>query len=79
VTEYRFRVALRTFLGQRPFRPFVIEMMNGRRLRIEHPETIYLRDGTAVFHPIEDKPRPYLFDHESVCLMYEPEESSGPQ
>ena len=79
MTELRFRMALRTFLSRRPFRRFIIELNSGSRLLISHPETIYLRDGMAVHCPIGDSPLHFLFDHESVCLLFDPEEKPADQ
>ncbi len=29
-------------LDARPFRPFVLELMNGRKLRVRHPENVFV-------------------------------------
>jgi hypothetical protein len=39
----QFEKALRGFLRRRPFRPFLIELVSGDKLRVTHPEAIELR------------------------------------
>lgn len=34
---------------QSPFRPFVVELMNGERLVVDHPEALAFRDTRAIF------------------------------
>ncbi len=39
----QFERVLRGFVRRRPFRPFLIELFSGDRLRIAHPEAIELQ------------------------------------
>lgn len=43
-----FAKALRGFTPGVPFRPFTVELINGRQLLIEHPEALVVRRGLAV-------------------------------
>ena len=79
MTAFNFQSVLDAFLSQRPFRRFVIELNSGTRLLIPHPETISVRDGLAVFHPIEEISRLFFFDHDCVCPLAEPKESPEKQ
>jgi hypothetical protein len=47
-----------------PFRPFVVELLNGDRVEVDHPEALIVRGGVAVFVAADGTPT--LFDHESV-------------
>ena len=47
-----------------PFRPFVVELLNGDRVEVDHPEALIVRAGTAIFVAADGTPT--WFDHESV-------------
>ena len=44
--EY-FKETLTALLNLRPFQVFTIELLNGRRLEVDHHSVIAFRDGTA--------------------------------
>lgn len=62
-----FDIALRSFVNRKPFKPFVVELVSGDRLRVDHPEALITRNGVA-FHFATDG-NPTLFDHESVSQV----------
>lgn len=47
-----------------PFRTFVVELLNGDRVEVDHPEALIVRAGTAIFVAADGTPT--WFDHESV-------------
>jgi hypothetical protein len=57
--------ALRSFRRRTPFKPFLVELANGGRILVEHPEALAFRGGTAVF--ISPRHEFTLFDHEGVA------------
>jgi hypothetical protein len=59
--------SLRAFQRRSPFRPFVVALVNGDRVQVDHPEALVIRDGVAVF--IAAGGVPTLFDHESVSQL----------
>ena len=59
-----FRNALTELTEMRPFRIFTIELMNGRRLEVDHARAVTFRDGTAVL--LLPGGIPIIFDHQSL-------------
>jgi hypothetical protein len=59
-----FERSLRAFQRRIPFRPFTVALVDGDRIRVDHPEAMALRDGVAVF--VAAGGVPTLFDHASV-------------
>ena len=47
-----------------PFRSFVVELLNGDSVAVDHPEALIVRGGTAIFVAADGTPT--WFDHESV-------------
>jgi hypothetical protein len=43
-----FEKVLQVFLGRRPFHPFSLELTNGTRLEVNHPETLELRTEMVI-------------------------------
>ena len=63
-----FARSLQGFHRRRPFRPFSVELANGERAQIDHPEALAFRgSGVAIF--IGTDGRFKLLDHESVCSL----------
>ncbi len=50
-----------------PFRPFMVELVGGRRFEVDHARALVHRDGVAVF--IAPGGIPIWFDHESVVAI----------
>jgi hypothetical protein len=72
VTEFRFRLVLETFLDRDPFLPFVIELTSGTLVRVPDSGSILVREGIITCYTDDDPPRRYVFDHESVAMIFEP-------
>ncbi len=60
-----FSQALRSFSKRKPVKSFVVELVNGERITVEHPEALAYRGGSAVF--ISPRHEFTLFDHEGVA------------
>ena len=62
-----FERALRTFARRTPFQPFIVELVSGTHLQIDHPEALAFRGPVAVHI---DKNYEYtLLDHTSVSKV----------
>lgn len=49
---------------QQPFRPFRINLADGRQLDVVHPELILVgRDDVTIGFPRKNSDKPYLFEH----------------
>lgn len=75
MTDEQFAASLRPFCRRRPFRPFVIEFMNGKALRITHPE------GDAPFAKVwffrSPKDASVVFASASVCRLLDATEADS--
>lgn len=58
---------LNQHLARIPFRVFVVELHGGKRYEIDHPHSIAMKDGVAVFIALGGIP--VWFDHESVVQV----------
>ena len=67
MTPKSFSTSLRAFVRQKPFRPFMVQLVSGDRFAVDHPEALVFRGGIAVF--VSAKGVPMLFDHESVAQL----------
>ncbi len=62
-----FDPTLRGLSRRSPFQPFTVELNNGGRIEVDHPEALVFRGGLAVFVSAEGEPS--LFDHQSVSRL----------
>lgn len=62
-----FERVLKAFSKRKPFRPFVVELVSGDKLVIEHPEALVFRDSVAVFFCKQKEIT--IFDHEGVAQL----------
>lgn len=58
---------LRAFQRRTPFRSFVVEMVSGSRIQVDHPEALVFRGGAAVY--VAPGGDITLFDHEGVSQI----------
>ena len=70
MVQENFSKALRAFAGRAPFKPFVVELVSGDRVLVEHPEALAFRGGTAVY--INPHGEYSLFDHGWVAQVLDP-------
>jgi hypothetical protein len=67
VTQEQFTVILRAFARRRPFRHFLLEFVNGQRIRVRHPEGIAPFGEIWLFQePNTDR---VVFASSSVCRL----------
>jgi hypothetical protein len=60
--------SLRAFQTRKPFKPFVVEFVDGDRVVVEHPEAVrYDGNGTAVHFGRRGEIT--LFDHDGVSKL----------
>jgi hypothetical protein len=60
-----FAQALRAFSRRKPFKPFLVELVNGERIFVEHPEALAFNGRAAVY--ISPRSEFALFDNEGVA------------
>jgi hypothetical protein len=76
MTAEHFQTAIRGFQRRTPFRPYVVELVSGDRINVDHPEALVVRGGVAVF--VSAAGAPAVFDLEGVSQIFaEPAESSA--
>jgi hypothetical protein len=71
----RFQTTIRAFLRRTPFKPYVVELVSGDRVRVDHPEALVVRGGVAVF--VSAAGAPVIFDHEGVSQIFADSEASS--
>ena len=59
-----FDRALQTLVRKTPFRAFTVELVSGKRFKVDHPEALAYRHGYAIF--VAPDGAFTIFDHESV-------------
>ena len=62
-----FEKSLRAFAKRAPFRPFVVELVSGSTLLIEHPEALIFRSRVAVY--VDKDNEITILDNEGVSNM----------
>jgi hypothetical protein len=67
MTEENFHQLLDGLIRRAPFRPFTVELLEGRRFEVDHARALVERDGVAVF--LMPGGIPIWFDHESVVAI----------
>ena len=72
-----FQTTIRGFQRRTPFHQYVVELVSGDRITIDHPEALVIRGGVAVF--LSSAGAPSIFDHEGVSqIIASPGESPAP-
>lgn len=74
MTAENFDAMMQRLINRRPFRLFTVELMNGQRLQVDHPEAIASKYGIAFF--IGPGKVIHEFDHNSVLQFIEDREES---
>lgn len=67
MTPEHFQGTIRVFQKRVPFQSYFVELVNGDRVRVDHPQALVLRGGVAVFVAADGAPA--IFDHEGVCQV----------
>jgi hypothetical protein len=76
MTAEHFQTTIRAFQRRSPFHSYVVELVSGDRVRVDHPEALVIRGGVAVF--VSETDAPVIFDHEGVSqILADPAASSA--
>ena len=68
MTADHFQTTVRAFQRPTPFRAYVVELVSGDRVQVDHPEALVIRGGVAVF--VNAAGAPVIFDHEGVSQIF---------
>jgi len=76
MTSDHFQTTIRAFQRRTPFKPYVVELVSGDRITIDHPEALVVRGGVGVF--VNTTGAPTIFDREGVSqVIASPGESAA--
>lgn len=67
MTVENFQILVEKLSEFRPFQPFTIELIDGKRFEVDHPHALAYRDGLAFF--LAPGGVPFWFDHQSVTTI----------
>jgi hypothetical protein len=67
VTAEHLQTTLRGFQRRTPFHPYIVEVVSGDRITVDHPEALVVRGGVGVF--VSAQGAPSIFDHEGVAQV----------
>ena len=67
MTAEHFQTTIQAFQKRAPFHPYLVELVSGDRVRVDHPEALVIRGGVAVF--LTPQGAPVIFDNEGVCQV----------
>jgi hypothetical protein len=68
MTAEHFQTTVRALRRRTPFKPYVVELVSGDRVQVDHPEALVIRGGVAVFVNVAGAP--VIFDHEGVGQVF---------
>lgn len=68
-------LALASFSGRVPFRPFAIELMSGQQIAVRHPEAVAFWEELLMFRT--ERGHFQLFDPDSVCRLLDTDSPAG--
>jgi hypothetical protein len=63
-----FQTTIRAFQRRTPFKPYVVELVSGDRIQVDHPEALVIRGAVAVF--VSAAGAPSIFDYEGVSQVF---------
>ena len=68
MTAEHFQTTVHAFQRRRPFHAYVVELVSGDRVEVDHPEALVIRGGVAVF--VNSAGAPEIFGHEGVSQVF---------
>lgn len=74
MTAENFDAMMKQLLHRRPFRLFTVQLTNGDRLQVDHPDAVASKFGIAIF--IGPGKVIHEFDHNSVLQFIEDREEA---
>jgi hypothetical protein len=67
MTAEHFQTTIRGFQRRTPFQSYIVELVSGDRITVDHPEALVVRGGVGVF--VNSAGAPTIFDHEGVSQV----------
>jgi len=67
MTAEHFQTTIRAFQHRTPFQSYIVELVSGDRVTVDHPEALVIRGGVAVF--VSASGAPTIFDNEGVSQV----------
>lgn len=67
MTAEHFQTTLRGSQRRTPFHPYIVELVSGDRITVDHPEALVVRGGVGVFVSADGAPT--IIYHEGVCQV----------
>jgi hypothetical protein len=67
MTVDHFQTTIRAFQRRTPFQSYIVELVSGDRITVDHPEALVVRGGVGVF--VNASGAPTIFDHEGVSQV----------
>jgi len=67
MTTDHVQTTIRAF-QRTPFNPYIVELVSGDRVKVDHPEALVIRAGVGVF--VSASGAPTIFDHEGVSQIF---------
>ena len=64
MTAEHFQTTIRAFQKRSPFQAYLVELVSGDRVEVDHPEALVMRGGVAVIVSADGAPS--ILDHEGV-------------
>jgi len=64
MTKEEFETSLRQYLNRKPFRPFVVQLLDGRQVLVKKPPVVFA-DGAASFIDPEEEALVEFFHDET--------------
>jgi hypothetical protein len=68
MTVDHFQTTIRAFQRRTPFQSYVVELVSGDRIQVDHPEALVIRAGVGVF--VNATGAPAIFDYEGVSQIF---------
>lgn len=75
MTTEHFATTLLSFQRRVPFRSYVVELVSGDQIQVDHREALVVRAGVAVY--VSPEGAPAIFDHEGVAQVFSDPETNG--
>jgi hypothetical protein len=75
MTAEHFSSTLLSFQRRVPFRSYVVELVGGDQIQVDHPEALVVRGGFAFYLSTDGAPA--IFDHEGVAQVFSDPETSA--
>ena len=68
MTAEPFQTTIQAFQRCTPFKPCIVDLVSGDRVRVDHPEALVIRGDVGVF--VNSSVAPTIFDHEGVSHVF---------